>query len=97
MAYMEKTGCMVQCEKHTDADAFLKEEYSLVNKPRKYITIRNMLREFLVVIAAVAKVLCRQGLWLVTCVKSGAPDHSGVPLLSSRGLTPVYFLKIRLK
>ena len=29
---MEKTGCMVQCEKYTDADAFLKTEYSLVDK-----------------------------------------------------------------
>ena len=95
MAYMEKTGCMVQCEKYTDA--FLKVEYSLVDKLRKYVTIRNMVREFLVVIAVVAKVLCKHGLWFITCVKSGTPDHSGVPLLYSRGLTPIYFLKIRLK
>ena len=63
---MEKTGCMVQCEKYTDADVFLKVEYSLVDKLRKYVTTRNMDRKFLVVIAVVAKVLCKHGLWLVT-------------------------------
>ena len=56
----------MQCEKYTDADVFLKVEYSLVDKLRKYVTTRNMDRKFLVVIAVVAKVLCKHGLWLVT-------------------------------
>lgn len=75
---MEKTGCMVQCEKYTDADAFLKVEYSLVDKLRKYVTTRNMDREFLVVIAVVAKVLCKHGIWLVTCVHKAG--HRIIPV-----------------
>ena len=82
---MEKTGCMVQCEKYTDADAFLKAEYNLVDKLRKYVTIRNMLCEFLVVIAVVAKVLCKHGLWLVTCVKKRGTESFRCPASVFKG------------
>ena len=34
--------------------------------------MRNTLREFLIVIAAVAKVSCKHGLWLVTRVNQNA-------------------------
>ena len=89
---MEKTGCMVQCEKYTDADAFLKTEYSLVDKLRKYVTIRNMVREFLVVIAVVAKVLCKHGLWLVTCVKKRGTGSFRCPAsVFKRAYTHIFF------
>ncbi|RGF17044.1 hypothetical protein DW266_11995 [Blautia sp. AM22-22LB] len=38
-----------------------------------FATMRDTLREFLIVIAAVAKVSCKHGLWLVARVKKASP------------------------
>ena len=48
-------------------------------------TMRNTLREFLIVIATVAKVSCKHGLWLVVRVNY---NRVGGDLLNPRPLTP---------